>query len=71
MSDQDPTPRERAADDALASFRRSVEGTPSPSRELIEERRREAARELAEMFGTVEFDPDYDYKASRSRAGPA
>ena len=28
---------------------------------------RREQRKLAELFGTLEWDPDYDYKAERSR----
>ena len=33
-------------------------------REYILRRRQ---RQLIELFGTIEFDPDYDYKAQRRR----
>ena len=32
-------------------------------------RRREQIR-VIDLFGTIDFDPDYDYKAARSRRPP-
>lgn len=36
---------------------------------LAEYVRREKAKKLVELFGTVEYDPKFDYKAERKRRG--
>ena len=35
---------------------------------LTEYVRRREQRRIVDLFGTVEFDPDYDYKKQRSRS---
>jgi hypothetical protein len=49
---------------------KSAEGNEvasSPQTSLSEEERRARVEELIAAFGTIDFDPDYDYKEARRR----
>ena len=58
----DPDLLERAVE--VTGARTKTEAVTLALRELIA--RREQGR-LVELFGTLEWDPDYDYKRERSR----
>jgi Arc/MetJ family transcription regulator len=49
----------------LSGLQTKRETVDAALREYIQRRQR---REAVEAFGTIEFDPDFDYKKARSRA---
>lgn len=61
-----------ALDDALIEEAVRVGKHPSKkaavTRALEEYVRRHRQQEILELFGTVDYDPDYDYKAQRRRS---
>ena len=52
---------------ALGKHRTKTEAVRTALREYIQRRKQ---REILELFGTVDFDPHYDYKALRRRSCP-
>jgi hypothetical protein len=48
----------------LGRFRSKKDAVNTALTEYINKR---ARRQLTELFGTIHYDPDYDYKALRSR----
>jgi len=61
-----------AIDDQLIEDARAVGGhrtkKEAVTAALTEYVRRRRQLEIVELFGTLDFDPDYDYKAGRDRA---
>jgi len=61
-----------AIDDALIEEARRVGGHRTKKATVTEALReyilRHKQQEVAELFGTVDYDPDYDYKKQRERA---
>ncbi len=61
-----------AIDDALIEEARRVGGHRTKKATVTEALReyilRHKQQEVSELFGTVDYDPDYDYKKQRDRA---
>jgi len=71
MCDNIHMPTNLALDDRLiekarriGGWRTKKEAVTAALREYIKRRQQ---RRIVELFGTVPFDPDYDYKAERKR----
>lgn len=66
-------PTNLAIDDALLNEAKRI-GKHATKRETVEAALREYVlkrkrREILELFGTIDFDPAYDYKRARRRKG--